>query len=196
MPTVKKPTTTAVKHVHLLAPPAADSPIQWMAVLCDERAIYRLMFGFQTQRQAEQATEDWLKDPHVVRHEIGMPIPNGPDQWLQQLERFSRGEQADLDSLPLDLTHLTEFGRSVTEACRAVRWGQTSTYKQLAVAAGSPGASRAVGSVMAHNRFPLIVPCHRITGSSGKLTGFSAPGGIRTKQALLDWESVELSLFS
>lgn len=196
MPTVNEQATTAGKHVYLLAPSVPDSPIQWIAVLCDHQAIYRLTFGFPTEHEAEEAIQPWLEEPGVARHPLGKPLPDGPNQWLKQLERFSRGEQSDLDSLPLDLTHLTDFGREVTQACRAVQWGQTSTYKQLAVAAGSPGASRAVGSVMAHNRFPLIIPCHRITGSSGKLTGFSAPGGIQTKQALLDWESADLRLFT
>ena len=68
------------------------------------------------------------------------------------------------------------------------RVGETLTYGQLAKLAGSPHAARAVGGAMARNRWPLIVPCHRVVGSSGKLTGYSGEGGLKTKHWLLEHE--------
>lgn len=62
------------------------------------------------------------------------------------------------------------------------------TYKQLARLAGRPNAARAVGSIMARNRTPLIIPCHRVLGSDGRLHGFSAPGGLEAKQKMLNLE--------
>ena len=87
--------------------------------------------------------------------------------------------------VPLDLNHFTPFRRRVYEACRRIPYGRTMTYAELAKKAGSPRAFRAVGSTMACNRLPLIVPCHRVVASGGKIGGFSAPDGISMKERLL-----------
>ena len=89
------------------------------------------------------------------------------------------------DDVPLDLSHLSAFQSSVVSACRKIGRGRTRTYGELAAAAGSPGASRAVGSVMAKNRFPIIVPCHRVVGAGGSLGGFSARDGLSMKERML-----------
>jgi methylated-DNA-[protein]-cysteine S-methyltransferase len=70
-----------------------------------------------------------------------------------------------------------------------------STYGDLAAAIGSPGAARAVGSVMARNCFPLIVPCHRVLGAGGSLGGYSAPDGLRMKRRLLAMEGQQALAF-
>lgn len=81
------------------------------------------------------------------------------------------------------------FQREVMQACRTIPFGETLTYGQLADLAGHPGAARAVGSVMADNPIPLIIPCHRVVAANGKLGGFSSPGGSRTKKRLLQLEA-------
>lgn len=88
----------------------------------------------------------------------------------------------------LDWTGVSDFHREVLTLCHAIPVGETLTYGQLAKLAGSPHAARAVGGAMARNRWPLIVPCHRVVGSSGKLTGYSGEGGLRTKHWLLEHE--------
>ncbi len=88
----------------------------------------------------------------------------------------------------LDWTGVSEFHRAVLKLCHAIPVGETLTYGQLARLAGSPHAARAVGGAMARNRWPLIVPCHRVVGSSGKLTGYSGEGGLKTKHWLLEHE--------
>ena len=71
--------------------------------------------------------------------------------------------------------------------------GQTSTYGQLAAAIGRPlSEARAIGTALGQNPWPLLVPCHRFIGADGRMTGFSAPGGIKTKLRLLALEGVEL----
>ena len=107
------------------------------------------------------------------------------DKLLAKYYREGRETFADLR---VDLSHATPFSLRVYEACRAIPAGETRTYGELAVIAGSPGASRAVGSAMARNRVPIVIPCHRVVGASGRLCGFSAPGGLDTKQSLLDLE--------
>lgn len=93
----------------------------------------------------------------------------------------------------LDLQEFTPFQRRVIRAARKIGYGQTSSYGELARRAGAPGAARAVGSVMRHNRFPLIVPCHRVLAAGGALGGFSSPGGLDEKRALLALECGERS---
>jgi len=90
--------------------------------------------------------------------------------------------------IPLILDGFSSFGISVLTACRTIEFGQTLTYGQLAKKSGRPNASRAVGSTLAKNPLPLIIPCHRIIRSDGKLGGFSAPGGILLKKKMLELE--------
>jgi methylated-DNA-[protein]-cysteine S-methyltransferase len=96
----------------------------------------------------------------------------------------------DFSDVPLALDHLTSFGRRVVAACRRIRWGQTRSYGELASECGAAGAARAVGTVMAKNRYPLIVPCHRVLAARGALGGYSAPDGLRMKRRLLAMEQV------
>jgi methylated-DNA-[protein]-cysteine S-methyltransferase len=98
--------------------------------------------------------------------------------------------------VPLILDGFTSFGTSVLRTCRKIELGQTITYGQLAKKAGRPNASRAVGSTLAKNPMPLIIPCHRIIRSDGKLGGFSAPGGISVKKKMLKLESEALNIYT
>jgi methylated-DNA-[protein]-cysteine S-methyltransferase len=114
-----------------------------------------------------------------------------PPVILDAIDRLTRqmaGEEVDLAPIPVDFSSATPFFRRVFELARAIPPGETTTYGKLARAAGSPGAARAVGMAMARNPVALIVPCHRVIASDGKLTGFSAPGGLATKVKLLALE--------
>jgi len=82
---------------------------------------------------------------------------------------------------------MSAFQKRVIVACREILYGSTVTYGGLAELAGSPGAARAVGSTMRTNRFPIIVPCHRVVGADS-LGGFSASRGVETKKRLLNME--------
>lgn len=108
---------------------------------------------------------------------------------LDRLVRFCEGEPVVLDNIPVALDHLSPFQRRVVRACRAIPYGATRSYGEVAAAAGSAGAARAVGQVMASNRTPLIVPCHRVVAAGGKLGGFSAPQGLTLKKRLLAIEA-------
>jgi methylated-DNA-[protein]-cysteine S-methyltransferase len=112
---------------------------------------------------------------------------------LERLRRYAEGEPVDLHDVPVAVDHLSAFQRRVVKACRAIPAGERRTYGQLAAAAGSPGAARAVGQVMATNRVPLVVPCHRVVASGGGLGGFSAPQGLTMKRRLLSLEETSLA---
>lgn len=90
--------------------------------------------------------------------------------------------------VPLVFNGLGDFSRSVLTACRKVPFGKTITYCELAKRSGRPAASRAVGGALARNPLPLLIPCHRVIRTDGKLGGFSAPGGVALKRRMLDLE--------
>ena len=114
---------------------------------------------------------------------------------VEQLSAYFRGELTDFE-LDLDLGG-TEFQRKVWAALRTIPYGETRTYGEIAMQIGSPSASRAVGMANGRNPIGIIVPCHRVIGSTGGLTGYG--GGIDRKRALLALEKsrmpAELSLF-
>lgn len=100
---------------------------------------------------------------------------------------FAHGQLAwDLDSL--DWRGVSNFHQTVLRGCFQIPAGATLTYGALAARAGSPKAARAVGAAMARNRWPILIPCHRVVGSTGALTGYSGTGGIATKRHLLALE--------
>ena len=90
--------------------------------------------------------------------------------------------------IPVVLDGFTVFSRKVLTACREIEFGQRITYSGLAKKAGRPAASRAVGNALAKNPLPLIIPCHRVLRTDGRMGGFSAPGGIPFKKRLLTLE--------
>ena len=109
-----------------------------------------------------------------------------------QLEQYFAGERTDFD-LDVELAG-TPFERRVWEEVRAIPYGQTATYAEIARRIGRPGACRAVGRANGRNPVAVIVPCHRVVGSDGSLTGYA--GGIEMKRALLDLEQGALALAS
>ncbi|MEA2412146.1 MAG: methylated-DNA-[protein]-cysteine S-methyltransferase [Thermoleophilaceae bacterium] len=101
-----------------------------------------------------------------------------------QLEQYFAGERTDFD-LDIELGG-TEFERRVWDEVRAIPYGQTASYAEIAARVGRPGACRAVGRANARNPIAVVVPCHRVVGSDGSLTGYA--GGIEMKRALLELE--------
>lgn len=134
-------------------------------------------------------------DETVARLEkhLGAPIvkkapPAVIKKVIADLQGHLEGNLSDLQHIVVDYTRVPEFHRKVYEAAREIPPGVTLSYAEVAKAAGSPAAARAVGQAMARNPFPLVVPCHRVTGSNGKMVGFSAFGGCTTKERLLSIE--------
>ena len=108
----------------------------------------------------------------------------------QQLEEYFAGERKDFD-LPLHLSG-TDFQVRVLEELQRIPYGETTTYGAIAERIGRPKAGRAVGAANGRNPIPIIIPCHRVIGSSGKLTGFG--GGLDTKEELLRLEAENSTL--
>lgn len=115
----------------------------------------------------------------------GLGEDSGFDQVRAQLDEYFAGERTDFD-LPLG-PQGTPFQLSVWAALLTIPYGETRSYGQMAAALGTPTASRAVGTANGSNPLPIVVPCHRVIGSTGTLTGYS--GGLERKRHLLDLET-------
>lgn len=112
-------------------------------------------------------------------------VPEPVKQFFDELETYLSGGKV-IFSLPINWERLTPFARKVSKTLTGTKPGEVLSYGELARLAGNPKAARAVGRVMARNPFPLIIPCHRVVGSDGSLTGFG--GGLKLKQRLLELE--------
>jgi methylated-DNA-[protein]-cysteine S-methyltransferase len=138
------------------------------------------VIGFDLPEAAEQP------DDHI-------PLPATMKMLIERVRSHVNGELQDFSAVPFDFACLPPFNAAVLRATLAVKPGETKSYGDIARATGhSPGASRAVGVALGANRWPLLIPCHRIVSASGKMTGFSGPGGISTKLRLLKIEGVQL----
>ncbi len=147
-----------------------DSPIGELLVAGNRGGIS--LISFSTGNKSRRHKEDWIHKPNsfsIIR---------------KQLDAYFEGQltQFDLKLKPQG----TEFQLQVWKALRDIPYGETISYGELAKAINKPSASRAVGAANGNNPLPIVIPCHRVIGSTGKLTGFG--GGIKTKAFLLDLE--------
>ena len=106
------------------------------------------------------------------------------------LQNYFTGHPTDFAGIKLDLSHCTDFHKRIYAALLNVGWGKTTTYGALAAEVGAPDGARAIGQAMGRNPLPIIIPCHRVLASGGRIGGFSSPGGTTTKERLLVLEGV------
>jgi O-6-methylguanine DNA methyltransferase len=140
--------------------------------------------GFVSTSRQQQPTPD--RSPPAPSRESRVD----PAALADRFTAFFAGEDADFRDVPIDLEWATPFQRALADALREVPRGTVVTYGELGALAGRPGAARAAGSFCAHNRFMLIVPCHRVVGAAG-LGGYGS-AGLDTKRRLLALEGVAL----
>jgi methylated-DNA-[protein]-cysteine S-methyltransferase len=139
------------------------------------------------------------RSPQSARARIGQPMsPDRDDNEIRdhlaadlvdRLTAYAAGNFDDFLDVETETSHLSPFSRSIVEAVRRIPFGQTRSYGQIAASVGRARAARAVGRVMAQNRTPLVVPCHRVVGSGGSIGGFSAIDGLTMKRRLLKLEA-------
>ncbi|OAO02859.1 hypothetical protein A8B75_11190 [Sphingomonadales bacterium EhC05] len=111
--------------------------------------------------------------------------PDDIRRAIRSIIALLEGIDANLSHIACDMNGIEPFAQKVYAATRAVPAGQTLTYGDIARQIGNVQLARTVGQTLGRNPFPIIIPCHRIVGAHGRLTGFSAPGGTRTKLKLL-----------
>jgi methylated-DNA-[protein]-cysteine S-methyltransferase len=133
-----------------------------------------------------------LPEAGVLSGDMAHP-PEAIAALIARVQSHLTGTPQDFSDVRYDFGRIPEFPREVYHATLAVKAGQTATYGDIAAGLGyAPGMSRAVGSALGANPWPLLVPCHRIVSADGKMTGFSGPGGVRTKLRLLALEGAQL----
>jgi methylated-DNA-[protein]-cysteine S-methyltransferase len=159
----------------------------WIAIATREESLVRLVFGYPNARPAREALAAASKAKPVAPAE-SPPIGSWTGSLRDRLEAYAGGQADEFADVRVWSENWTPFQQHVLECCRQIPYGQTQTYAELAIAAGSPGAARAVGRTMATNPIPLVIPCHRVLGSGGDLRGYSAFGGLDAKRRLLALE--------
>jgi len=148
-----------------------DSPLGPLLVTAEDGAVTRLWMS-QQRHQVTEPDAAWARDDEAFA------------ELAKQLEAYFAGERTAFD-LPLAPAG-TPFQREVWTALRTIPYGMTCSYGELAVQIGRPGASRAVGLANGRNPISILIPCHRVIGSTGTLTGYG--GGLERKRWLLDLE--------
>jgi methylated-DNA-[protein]-cysteine S-methyltransferase len=154
-----------------------ESPIGELLIAASDRGLATISFDTDPGDRLERLVR--IAGPRVLRS------PRSVDEARRELDEYFGGRRRSFD-LTLDLRALPPFTISVLEELGRVPYGETTTYGELAQRVGHPRAARAVGTVMHHNRIPIVLPCHRVVGATGNLTGYA--GGLDRKQTLLELE--------
>lgn len=149
------------------------TPIGEVAIAASNKGVVRVEILTEHRRPT------FADDPVAKRH---------CEQAAVQLTEFFEGNRKDFD-LAFDL-HGTDFQKSVWEEIVKIKFGETKSYGDLAHQVGKPLAARAIGGAVGSNPVPLLIGCHRVLGSSGKITGYSGGEGIKTKRWLLAHEGI------
>ncbi len=155
----------------------SDSPIGPLLIAASERGLCRISFDPDPEHELEALSRSF--GARVLRS------PQPLDPVKRQLDEYFEGRR-DTFELSTDIERLTPFNRRVLEALARVPYGTLTTYGTLAGEAGRPRAARAVGMVMNRNPIPIVLPCHRVVGSTGSLVGYA--GGLDRKERLLRLE--------
>jgi methylated-DNA-[protein]-cysteine S-methyltransferase len=162
-----------------------DTVIGRCAIVWSARGIAGVCFP----EGSEQATRNRLLRRHPSAREV-LP-PRDVQDAIDDIVALLAGEKRDLHHLRLDMVGLSDLQRRVYEIARTIPAGATLTYGEIAERLGDRLLAREVGEALGHNPFPIVVPCHRVLAAGGKLGGFSAPGGARTKLRLLAIEGAQ-----
>jgi methylated-DNA-[protein]-cysteine S-methyltransferase len=158
-----------------------DTPIGDLLVGVTERGLCRIHFDPDVERELE-----WLAQvfgPRVLRS--AKPV----DRVRKQLDEYFAGKRHGFE-LDWDIRYLPAYNQRVLAELARVEYGTTTTYGELAAITGNPRAARAVGTVMHRNPIPIVLPCHRVVGAKGQLTGYA--GGLERKERLLRLEGAIL----
>ena len=160
------------------------TPIGWCGLVRTKKGLMSILIGYSKRHQLIK---------HIKKtFENTITKVSPTDKLIDTIIRFSSGENIPFGRYKMDWSSLTPFECAVLNETMKIPYGTVTTYGSLAQKIGSPRGSRAVGNTLSHNPFPLLIPCHRIVRSDGKIGGFSAGGGKELKEKLLRMEKVNL----
>lgn len=154
------------------------------AIVWNVAGLLALMLPEQSESNLRKRVRERFQDAN----ESASPLPIV--RVTEKVTNLLNGTPTDLSDAELDMGQVPQFHRRVYELARRIPFGATVSYGELAVRLGCPNAARAVGQALGRNPWALIVPCHRVLAKTGKLTGFSAHGGLATKRRLLRLEGI------
>jgi methylated-DNA-[protein]-cysteine S-methyltransferase len=154
-----------------------DTPVGRLLVAVTDHGVCEIYYDADPDAEAERLARAF--GSRVLRS------PQPTDEVRQQLDEYFAGTRREFD-LAIDLRPAREFGRTVLEHLAQVPYGELTTYGTLAARVGRPRAARAVGTIMNRNPVPIVLPCHRVVGSTGSLVGYG--GGLDRKRTLLELE--------
>jgi len=167
-----------------------DTQFGFFSLIFQASTVLHLSLGHVSRADIRRAFQDRrLAQFRAPLCEVSDPPNAAIFRLVDQLTRYTAGHREAFARVRIDSRGLTPFTLRVIAACQKIPYGQTVTYGELARSSGSPRGARSVGTVMAQNRFPLLVPCHRVVAAGGRLGGFSAAGGQGLKQQLLEMEA-------
>jgi len=158
-----------------------DTAMGPLLVGVTDRGLCRISFDPEPERELERLARAY--GSRVLRS--SKPV----DRVRRELDEYLEGRRRDFD-IDLDLRGQPDFYMRVLSELARVAYGKTTTYGALAARAGNPRAARAVGTVMNRNPVPIVLPCHRVVGANGSLTGYG--GGLHRKELLLRLEGAIL----
>jgi methylated-DNA-[protein]-cysteine S-methyltransferase len=158
-----------------------DTPVGTLLVGVTDRGVCRISFDPEPEHHLELLARTF--GPRVLRS--SKPV----DRLRRELDEYFEGRRHRFDIEP-DVRGVTDYYRQVLTELAHVEYGTTTTYGALAALTGNPRAARAVGTVMNRNPIPIVLPCHRVIGASGSLTGYG--GGLDRKEHLLRLEGAIL----
>ena len=170
-----------------------DTPIGRCAIVWSERGVVGL--------QLPEGSEEKARARVTKRFPSAAAAPSTPEirKAINLIVALLEGQPSDLSGIALDMDRVADFEQRVYAIARKIPPGQTLTYGDIATKLGDKLAARDVGQAMGKNPFPIVVPCHRVVAANGKLGGFSANGGVKTKLRLLAIEGTlsgsQLGLF-
>jgi methylated-DNA-[protein]-cysteine S-methyltransferase len=169
-----------------------DTPIGPLGLGASTTGLARIaLFGLAGLARDGWQGHVWSLAEIAAASQQGLPVAVYLADAVQQLGEYFSGRRRVFD-LVLDLAGVYPARQAILQACFAIPFGQVRTYGQLAAEIGKPGAAILVGSAMAANPLPLVIPCHRVVGANRHLHGFGAPGGIATKAWLLEMEGHQI----
>ena len=154
-----------------------ESPVGKLLVAASDRGVASIWFDPDPAEDLDRLAR--IGGPRVLRS------PRSVGHARRELDEYFAGKRRSFD-LRLDLRAMPQFTLAVLRELARVPYGETTTYGALAQRVGHPRAARAVGTVMNRNRIPIVLPCHRVVGASGNLTGYA--GGLDRKETLLELE--------
>ncbi len=159
------------------------------------RFRFATTLGFCSVSWTERGVSKFSLPPAAAVDGDAADAPPEIARIIARVQAHLAGEPQDFSDATFDYTALPDFACEVYRRTLRIGPGRTATYGDIARDLGlPPGASRAVGSALGANPIPLLIPCHRVIAASGKMTGFSGPGGVATKIRLLALENAELPL--